>query len=335
MNLSREDTLGQRLRIACWDYDRVAALRDGRVGIEGCDVEFHVVSPHNFFFRATEEPPYEVMEQSLSSYLTRRSRGPVAYTAIPVYPSRVFRHAAITIRTDRGIRSPSDLKGRRIGVPLYGITAAMTARGLLADEYGVRPEDIVWVNGALEAGDAHFKQDLGIPNSVRIEQAPDGSILSSMLIAGEIEAIIAPVDPSALGAPNVARLFPDYRAAERTYFRKTHIFPIMHVLGIKTALLQTDPSLASRVYRGFCEAKELCLEAMDGHGGAMKMTLPWLQAEIDATRELMGDDFWPYGVERNRASLEAATRWSFEQHLSPRRLAIDELFAPQSLEVPA
>jgi 4,5-dihydroxyphthalate decarboxylase len=327
--------LGQRLRIACWDYDRVAALRDGRVGIEGCDIEFSVVSPHNFFFRAGEEPPYEVMEQSLSSYMTRRSRGPVPYTAIPVYPSRMFRHSSITIRTDRGIRTPADLKGRRVGVPLYGITAAMTARGFLADEYGVKPEDIVWVNGALEAGDAYFKQDLGIPKTVRIEQAPDSRTLCALIIAGEIDAIVAPVAPSALGAPNVARLFPDYRTIEQAYFKKTGIFPIMHVLGIKTGLLQADPSLAQRVYRGFCQAKDVCMEAIDGDGGASKVTLPWLKPELDATRAIMGEDFWPYGIEKSGAALEAATRWSFEQHLSPRKLSVEELFAPETVGVPA
>lgn len=327
--------MGQRLRIACWDYDRVAALLDGRVKVEGCDVEFTVSPPHGFFFRAGESPPFEVMEQSLSSYMARRSRGAVPYTAIPVYPSRMFRHSAIYIRTDRGIAAPADLKGKRVGVPVYGITAAMTARGILSDEYGVKPEDVVWVNGALEVGDRHFTQDLGIPKSVRIEQAPVGKNLSAMLAGGELDALITAAAPSSLGTPNVARLFPDYRRVEQEYFRKTGVFPIMHVIGIKTDLLEADPSLAMHVYCAFSEAKDICMRNIEGDGGAVKAALPWLGAELDATRAVMGEDYWPYGVAQNRKTLEAATRWSFEQHLSPRKLSPHELFAPKTVEVPA
>jgi 4,5-dihydroxyphthalate decarboxylase len=324
--------LSQRLRIACWDYDRVAALRDGRATVEGCEIEFTVAAPHNFFFRAGESPPFEVMEQSMSSYMTRRSRGAVPYTAIPIYPSRMFRHSAIYIRTDRGIKAPSDLTGRRIGVPFYGITAAMTARGILADEYGVKPEDVVWVNGGLEDERHALTQDLGLPKSVRIEQAKGGS-LSRLLAEGAIDALITAAAPSTLGAPGVGRLFPDCRAVEQAYFRKTRVFPIMHVIGIKTELLDHDPSLAGRVYRAFAEAKDMCIEGLDGDGGAVKATVPWLGPELDATRAVMGEDFWPYGIEKNRATLEAATRWSFEQHLSPRKLAVEELFAPETVGV--
>lgn len=322
--------MAQLLRIACWDYDRVNALRDGRVGIEGCDITFSVDAPHNFFFKAGEAPPFEIMEQSLSSYLTKRSRGPVPYTAIPVYPARMFRHSAIYIRTDRGIRSGSDLKGKRIGVPFFGITAATTARGILADEYGVKAEDIIWVNGGLEDPAQALTQDLGLPKSIRIEQAEGGS-LSQLLANGAIDGIITAASPSTLNAPNVGRLFPDYRAAEQAYFKKTKIFPIMHVIGIKTDLIERDPTLAPRVFHAFNAAKNLCIADLDGDGGAVKATVPWLGPELDATRAIMGDDFWPYGVEKNRPTLEAVTRWSFEQHLSPRKLAVEELFAPETL----
>jgi 4,5-dihydroxyphthalate decarboxylase len=234
--------LGQLLKIACWDYDRVNALRDGRAKIEGCDIAFTVNAPHNFFFRAGESPPYDVMEQSFSSYLTRRSRGPVPYTAIPIYPSRIFRHSAIYIRTDRGIRAPADLKGRRIGVPFYGITAVTTARGILADEYGVKPEDLIWVNGGLFDPKERLTQDLGLPASIRIEQETEKS-LSQLLIEGGIDGLITAASPSreTMKAPNVGRLFPDYRAVEQAYYKKTRIFPIMHVLGIKTEVLARDP----------------------------------------------------------------------------------------------
>ena len=327
--------MSRRLRIACWDYDRVAPLIDGRVKVEGCDVEFAVSPPHGFFFRAGEEPPFEVMEQSMSSYLTRRSRGPTPYTAIPAFPARMFRHSAIYIRTDRGIEAPSDLTGRRIGVPLYGITAAMTARGILSDEYGVRAEDIIWVNGALEAGDRHFTQDLGLPQTIRIEQAPEGKTLSAMLAAGEIDGLVTAAAPSTRHAPGVGPLFRDCRAVEQEYFRKTGVFPIMHAIGIKTELLREDPSLALRVYRAFCEAKNTCMKDIEGDGGAVKAAVPWLLPELAVTRAIMGADYWPYGLEKNRKALEAVTRWSFEQHLSPRKLAPEELFSSETVGVTA
>lgn len=319
----------QLLKIACWDYDRVNPLRDGRAKIEGCDIEFTVNAPHNFFFRAGESPPYDVMEQSFSSYLTRRSRGAVPYTAIPIYASRMFRHSAIYVRTDR-IRAPEELKGRRIGVPFYGITAAMTARGILADEYGVKPEDVIWVNGGLDDPAQRLTQDLGLPASIRIEQATEKS-LSRLLAEGGIDALITAASPSTMNAPHVGRLFPDYRAVEQAYFKKTRIFPIMHVIGIKTEVLERDPSLALRVYKGFSDAKDICIADLDGDGGAVKATVPWLGPELDATRAVMGADFWPFGIEKNRPTLEAVTRWSFEQHLSPKKLAIEELFAPETL----
>jgi 4,5-dihydroxyphthalate decarboxylase len=321
--------LHQLLKIACWDYDRVNPLRDGRATIAGCDIEFTVNAPHNFFFRAGESPPFDVMEQSFSSYLTRRSRGAVPYTAIPVYPSRMFRHSAIYVRTDR-IRTPQDLKGKRIGVPFYGITAVTTARGILADEYGVKPEDLIWVNGGLEDPAQRLTQDLGLPAAIRIEQATEAS-LSQLLADGRIDGLITAASPSTLNAPKVGRLFPDYRSVEQAYFRKTRIFPIMHVIGIKTDVLERDPSLALRVYRGFSDAKEICIADLDGDGGAVKATVPWLGSELGATRAVMGEDFWPYGIEKNRPTLEAVTRWSFEQHLSPRKLAVEELFAPETL----
>jgi 4,5-dihydroxyphthalate decarboxylase len=210
----------------------------------------------------------------------------------------------------------------------------MTARGILADEYGVRPEDLIWVNGGLFDAKERLTQDLGLPAAIRIEQEAEKS-LSHLLIEGGIDGLITAASPSreAMKAPHVGRLFPDYRAAEQAYYKKTRIFPIMHVLGIKTEVLERDPSLALRVYKGFCDAKDVCLRDLDGDGGAVKATVPWLGPELQATRAAMGEDFWPYGIEKNRPTLEAATRWSFEQHLSPKKLAVEELFAPNTLGV--
>jgi 4,5-dihydroxyphthalate decarboxylase len=320
------------LRIACWNYDRVAAIGDGRVAIEGCDAVFEAVSPHNFYFRASDAPPYDVIEQSFSSYLAARSREATPYTAIPVYPSRMFRHSAIYVRTDRVAR-PEDLRGGRVGVPFYAITAALTARGVLLDEYGIEPNDLCWIDGPLEHGDPALGARVEPPAGVRLEHLARGS-LSQLLADGDIDALISAAEPSCVreGAPNVGRLFPDYRSVERAYFARTGIFPIMHVLSVRTDLCAADSTLAARVYSAFCAAKDLCMAALDGGGGAVMATLPWMIAELESTVALMGPDFWPYGVDANRATLAAMTRWSNEQGLSARRLDLEELFEPTTLD---
>lgn len=321
-----------RIRIACWDYDRVSALRDGRARIDGAEVEFTVLSPHGFFFRS-DDAEFDVIEQSMSSYLRARSLGSDRYTAIPVYPSRMFRHSAIYIRADSGIREPADLANKRLGVPYYGITAAMTARGILRDEYGLRPGDVRWVEAPLEQGETLPGYSTDLPVDVAIEHRP-GDNLAELLLDGAIDGIVSAAWPSCYhgGSGRVTRLFPDLRKVEAAYFARTGIFPIMHVLGIRNDLLAGEPSLAKRVYRAFCEAKALSDENLDGTGGAVMATLPWMVQEIEATIAAMGEDFWPYGIHRNRATLDAMTRWSFEQGLSVRRLAIDELFATSALD---
>lgn len=321
------------LSVACQGYDRVRALMDGRVGIEGCEVCFLRLGPEELFFRAFGHAEFDVCELSLSSYVMTLARGEAAYVAVPVFPSRMFRHSAIYVRSDRGIRAPEDLKGRLVGVPEYQVTAAVWVRGMLQDEYGVAPGDIRWRTGGLEEAGRREKLPLALPARIEIAPVAEGKTLAGMLASGELDAVVSPRVPSCFvrGEPGVVRLFPDYRRAEQLYFAKTRHFPIMHVLGIRRTLLERNAWLAASVTKAFSQAKQIAMAEL-ADGTALAATLPWLAAELESSRALMGDDYWPYGLEANRRTLEALLRYEFEQGLTPRQVGIDELFAPSSRE---
>ncbi len=319
------------LTVACWDYDRTRALMDGRVRIEGCETTCLPLAPEEVFFRAFGHAEFDVSELSLSTYMLTRARGDCPYIGIPVFPSRAFRHSAIYVNTAKGVREPADLKGREVGVPEYQVTAAVWVRGILADEHGVRPADIHWRTGGVEQPGRREKAAL--PGGIAVTPIEPDRTLSGMLEAGEIDALVAPRPPSCFtrGAPGVARLFPDFRPVEQDYFARTGIFPVMHLIGIRASLVAEHPWLPASVMKAFEAAKAACLPELD-EVTALKITLPWVAAEAEATRAVMGDDYWPYGVERNRATLEALTRYAHEQGLLPERPAVEELFAPQTLD---
>ena len=321
------------ISMTTWDYDRVAALADGRVGIEGCDTVHLDLDIHDIFFRAIRSQEFDVTEMSFSSYMMMLSRGNPPYRAIPVFLSRMFRHSAFYIRTDRGIEGPEDLKGREVGVPEYQVTAALWARGILADEFGVKASDITWRTGGIEDPGRPEKVALDLPSDIVVTPIPNDKSLSGMLAAGEIDAMIAPLPPSCFtnGAADVGRLFPDYRAQERAYYEKTKFFPIMHVAAIRSELVDAHPWLAGNVFEAFDKAKAIAMPRLRNFGAA-KATVPWLAAEVEETIALMGEDYWPYGVARNHHVLDAMTRYSFEQGLSARKLSVEELFVPSTLE---
>ncbi len=321
------------ITMAFWDYDRVQALADGTVGIAGCDAVHLKMDIHDVFFRAIRNHEFDITEMSFSSYMMMAARGDPPYRAIPVFLSRMFRYSAIYIRTDRGINGPQDLKGREVGVPEYQVTAALVARGMLSDEFGVTAADIRWRTGGVEDPGRPEKVKLDLPDGIEVEPIPADKSLSGMLAAGEIDAVVAPLPPSCWRgrAGDVARLFPDFRELEKDYYRRSGVFPIMHVAAIRADLVERHRWLAGNVFQAFDEAKNMALRDL-GNFGAAKATLPWLAAEVAETQELMGADYWPYGVERNRTSIETMTRWSFEQGLTPRRLDIEELFVPSTLE---
>lgn len=321
------------ITVATWDYDRVRPLVDGRVKFEGCDVNYLTMPVEECFERAYFHGEFEVAEIGFSPYLIALSRGASPYVAVPAFLSRMFRHSAVYIRTDRGIDGPASLKGKRIGVPEYQMSAVMWLRGYLKDEFGIAASDMTWVQGGLEHPGRREKFPLNLPQGFPLERAPDGHSLSRMLAEGALDAVIAARRPSCFveGHAKVRRLFPDYRAVEREYFRKTGVFPIMHAVGIRRDVHQIHPWLAASVYKAFAEAKRLA-DAEFAETTALKIGLPWVNAEYDETRALMGDDFWSYGLnEANRKTLNLMARYSYEQGLAVRLVTVAEMFAASTM----
>jgi 4,5-dihydroxyphthalate decarboxylase len=320
------------LAIACGNYDRTRPLFDGHVLIEGCTPVFLPQSPEEIFFRAFVHEEFDVAELSLSSYVMRRAKGDCPYIGIPAFISRVFRHSAIYVRTDRHLARPQDLRGRLVGVPEYQQTAGVWVRGLLQDEYGVSPRDMRWVSGGGEMPGRVEKVPFTPPSGVALEAAPKGRTLSSMLEDGAIDALIAARPPSCFirGSANVGRLFTNFGADEEDYYRRTGIFPIMHIVGIKTELVARHPWLPASIYKAFLGAKDLAIAAL-GDPNALSVSLPSLTWNAEQARGLMGKDFWPYGLEENARTLEVFLRYHFEQGLSSRRMTPGELFASSSV----
>ncbi|MCC6472145.1 MAG: ABC transporter substrate-binding protein [Burkholderiales bacterium] len=320
------------ITIASWNYDRVQAIIDGRVQVEGCEVNYLALRPEETFHRAYINREFEVSEIGFSNHIIATSRGEADYVALPVFLSRLFRHSAIYIRTDRDIRGPEDLAGRKVGVPEYQMTAALWVRGMLQDLYGVKPQGIQWRQGGLESPGRKDKMAMNLPPDFPLESIGPNETLSALLARGALDALVTAAAPSCYrdGRTPIARLFEDYESAEREYFRRTGLFPIMHALAIRRDVHERHPWLASSLVKAFAEAKDLATRDLE-EVVALKTTLPWVGAQARATRELMGEDFWPYGLEPNRKVLEAMTRYSHEQGLSVRKVAIEELFARSTL----
>jgi 4,5-dihydroxyphthalate decarboxylase len=324
-----------RLSIAVGDYDRTRPLVEGSVPIDGVEPTFLLLSPEEMFFRAFRHVDFDVCELSLSSFAVRSARHDNPYIGIPVFPSRAFRHTAIIVRRDRGIESPQDLKGRRIGTPEYQLSACVWARGILEDEYGVRPEDIDWVRGGMEDPGRIEKITLNLPAGVRLQSAPADRTLSGMLAAGELDGIIGPRLPSCFGDPaaKVGWLFQDTVQVASEYFRRTGIFPIMHVIGVRRALTETHPWLPATLLKAFAAAKTLSLQRL-ADTSAAKVTLPFVEEQLVAARALLGEDFWSYGFTAgNRKVLDTFLGYHHAQGLSARRLTPEELFHPGALEL--
>ncbi len=321
------------LSIATGNYDRVRPILDGQVRIDGVDPIYLLLEPEEIFFRAFRGAEFDVCELSLSSFAIQTARGENPYVGVPVFPSRMFRHAAIFIRTDRGIRAPADLRGRRIGLPEYQLTACVWARILLEQDHGVAPCDIRWVRGGLEQLGREEKIPLDLPASVSLEDAPPERTLSRMLADGELDGLVSPRVPSLIerGHPSIGRLFADPAAAARTYYERTKIFPIMHVLGVRRSLASEHPWLPGALLKAFTEAKMRAIAALADAASA-KVSLPFADENVNAARALMGDDYWSYGLEPNRHVLDTFLRHHHAQGLSARRLAPEELFHPTTLE---
>jgi 4,5-dihydroxyphthalate decarboxylase len=315
------------ITFASWGYDRIRPLLDGIVRPDGIDLRVLVVEPPHHFYRMLHHGEFEASEMSLSWYTRTLFHEPRPFEAIPAFPSRMFRHSAIYVNDDANIRSPSDLRGKRVGCPEYQMTLAVWVKGILQDLYDVPIDSVTYHTGGLEEpGRREVPMDL--PDGIVVEPIGDDRALSQLLEAGEIDALYGPEPSSFRRSSKVRRLFEDYPSIERRYLQETGIFPIMHTVVIRQDVLAAHPWVARELLTALESAKQIAYEDLFELGAVMHM-LPWLPAHAEETREMFGtDDWWPYGVEPNREALDTFLRYSYEQGLCPRRVEVDELFFP-------
>jgi 4,5-dihydroxyphthalate decarboxylase len=322
-----------KLTMACWDYDRTRALLEERVPIDGIDLTYLNLPVEEIFFRMLRHREFDVAELSLSSYTLSLFRENPPFIAIPIFPSRMFRHSCIYVNADSGIREPKDLIGKRIGNPEYQMTAPVWIRGIMSDEYGVPVSSATYFNGGEEQPGREEKIALSLPPETRLQAIPSDRTLAQMIKTGEIDALYTARAPSTFknGSGKVRRLFENYSTVERDYFRKTKIFPTMHIVALRRDVYEKNPWIAQCLCKAFVAAQKLVYEDLR-EMAALKFMLPWLSSHVRETEELMGRDFWPYGYEPNIPVLTTFLRYHFEQGLSKRLLTPKELFAPESLE---
>ena len=322
-----------KLTLACWNYDRTSALLDGRIRPDGIELNYLNLPVEETFFRMLRHREFEVAEMSLSSYVLSLFSPDRPFVAIPVFPSRVFRHSSIFVHAASGIREPRDLAGRMVGTPEYQLTACVWIRGLLADEYGLPVDSVTYRTGGEEEPGRPEKMALALPSRIRVQPISAHQTLSTMLDRGEIAALYSPRVPSTLrdGRGAVRRLFPDFLPLERDYFRRTRIFPIMHTVVIRRDVYEQARWIATSLYKAFAAAQQATYGDLS-EMAALKVMLPWLPAHLEETRREMGRDFWPYGLEPNRHVLDTFLRYADEQGLAPSRLRPEDLFAPETFE---
>jgi 4,5-dihydroxyphthalate decarboxylase len=306
------------------------AIREGSVVPQGVELTCLTLgSGREIFDRMVGGQEFDVAELSASEFISLRGGGDRRFVALPVFPSRVFRHGYIFINTSAGIRTPKDLEGKRVGLPLYTQTAAIWVRGHLQHQFGVDLATIRWVQGAVEEAGSHGQPHAPpLLRPVAIEQNKSGRPLASLLVQGEIDALIGSRKPDNFGRdPRIARLFPDYRARERKLYETTGIFPIMHLIVVRRDLYERHRWLATSLYKAFVESKRRALARLR-YAGSLAVMLPWLQAEIEEIDAVFGGDAWRYGVESNRPTMEALVGYMVEQHFIARAMPVDDLFVP-------
>jgi 4,5-dihydroxyphthalate decarboxylase len=317
------------ITFACGLYDRMLPLYTKEVQADGIDLNFLAIdSPREIFDRMSGALEFDASEMSSSEFIARHAAGDCPFVALPVFPSRVFRHGHIAVNREV-VRSPADLAGQRIGVPLYAMTAAIFVRGLLQHDFGVDLSRVHWIEGAMNEAKPHgHPTRLKLAKAVSIAPNASGKSLSDLIETGEIAATIGASLPSAISRnPKVGRLFVDHREREKDYYRRTRIFPIMHLIVVRRDIYERHPFVATSLYRAFCQAKDLAWEKMR-HPGSLRYMLPWMGSEIEEIDEVFGGDPWPYGVEPNRATLEALVQYLAEQGLIAGPVPVENLFAP-------
>ena len=318
-----------KLTMACGPYDRTDALRDGSARPQGIDLNYLAIQlPTDIFAPMVYDHAFDLAEMSSAVYLTLRTRRDFPFLAIPVFPSRLFRHGFIFVNDQAGIRVPKDLEGKRVGLPSYGHTAAVWIRGILQDEYGVSPESIHWYIGGIDGPPVPDPSDLLPERELTVHRLTRDQTLSQMIESGELDAVMGARVPSGFGkSDRIRRLFPNYREVERDYYQRTSIFPIMHTIVIKEELYQAHPWIAQDIYAAMIKAKHLCFSRMR-FNGALHYALPWLFDDLDEIDEVFGGDAWPYGLEANRMALETLQRYLINQGFIKQALPLEELFSP-------
>ncbi len=316
------------LTLAIGDYDHTRDLASGRVPVQGATLNVLTLPPEEAFFRFTHFREWEVSEMSMGKYVSLRSQDDDGLAAIPVFPSRVFRHSMIYVRDDGGLERPEQLKGKRIGVPEWAQTAVIYARGYLSRQAGVPLDSAEWVQAGVNEAGRVEKVKLKLPPGVRLKPEPARS-LNDMLLAGDLDAVLSARPPRNLGK-GIRRLFSDYETAEEAYYKETGVFPIMHVIVIRSDVLGRHPWLAMNLYKAFEEAKRRSIERLSDIT-ASHAPFAWLAPSAARMKALFGEDFWPYGLDKNRKTLQAFVDFAFEQGVCHRKLALEELFPKQVL----
>ena len=322
-----------KLSFGCWNYDRTRALMDGSVVPDGIDLNYLDMPVEETFFRMLRHQEFDVAELSLSSYTVSMFNHARPFVAIPVFPSRFFRHSCIYVNAASGIREPKDLIGKRVGNPEYQMTAPVWIRGILSDHYGVPVDSVTYFTGGEEEPGRSEKIKLDLPANIKVQAIGPQQTLARMLLDGEIDALYTARMPSSFlnGGGRVRRLFEDYEQVERNYFLQTGLFPIMHTIAMRRDVYEANRWIAQSLMKALKESQRRSYADLY-ETAALKTMLPWLTSHVEQVKREMGEDFWPYGFEKNEATLRTFLRYHFEQGLSKRLLEPRELFAPESLE---
>jgi 4,5-dihydroxyphthalate decarboxylase len=318
-----------KLTLACWDYDRTRPLMDGRVRPEGIDLDIEILRPRQAFQRMLDKKEFQVSELSLASYAALKGRGNCPFVALPVALSKIFRHSCIYVRTDAGITTPRDLKGKRVGTSQWSSTGLVFMRGMLQHDYGVKAQDMHWFMGGLNSFVEPPLIPLDLPKDIRLDFLSGAQTLERTFAAGKLDALLSLYIPKLFleRRPNIARLFPNYKEAEQDYYRRTGIFPIMHTVVLREDVYRDHPWAARSLYKAFVQARDVAVDGLYDTD-ALRVALPWLIDHVEETWRVFGHDFWAYGLESNRPTFAAVGRYVHEQGLCPRVVSADELFAP-------
>lgn len=315
-----------QLTLASSDYDHVHDFTEGDVEASGIEINFLRLPVEEMFFRFIEFGEFDVSEISSSLYTSGITQGDDRYVAIPVFPSRVFRQSSLYVRSDSPLRTAEDIAGKRCGIPEWGQSAAVYTRGWLQHDIGIPLADIDWVQAGVNQPGRLEKIELKLPEGVEIEHQTERT-LSEMLLAGDVDVVMTAHAPQPFedGSPEIVRLYPNYREVEESYYKKTGIRPIMHFYAIRREVFEAHPWVARNLYKAFEEAKNRSLRrALEIT--ASRLPFSWGTAEAEKARALFGDDFFPYGIEPNRTTLEAFLQYAWEQGTAHRPLKPEDLF---------